>query len=81
MKRSRSVDSARTVDPNKKLKISGGRAATHKAVTFNLDSDDEIILTMKRSGQKDVDVAKRLADEGRTKYEYKSVATRYSTLR
>jgi len=80
LKRSRSVDSNATINPNKKIKISGGRAATHRDVTHILDSDDEIIYNMKRAGQKDESVVQRLIDEGRTKYQVKTIPTRYSRI-
>jgi len=35
---------------------------------------------MKRGGQKDEAVAQRLINEGRTKYQVKTIATRYSRI-
>lgn len=74
------MQSGNTTNVNKKPKVSGGRAATHKDVSHILDSDDEIIFTMKREGIKDAAIVERLIEEGRTKYEAKSIATRFSRI-
>ena len=78
-KRSRSQDSAAFVNA-KKARITGGRTTVHKDVTFEFDSDDEIIWTMKSTGQKDEAIAERLISEGRVKYAPKTISTRYARM-
>lgn len=53
----------------------------HKDITVELDSDDEIILTMKDQGIKDEVVMERLIAEGRTKYNSKTISTRYIRMK
>lgn len=64
-----------------RTRVKGGRAALAKRVTLNLDSDDEIIKTMKDKGQPDINVRDRLINEGRTKYAEKSISTRYARIK
>jgi len=78
-KRSRSQDSAAFVSA-KKARITGGRTTVHKDIGFEFDSDDEIIWTMKSTGQKDEAIAERLISEGRVKYAPKTISTRYARL-
>jgi len=78
-KRSRSQDTAAFVSA-KKARITGGRTTVHKDVTFNFDSDDEIIWTMKSTGQKDEAIADRLISEGRVKYAPKTISTRFARM-
>jgi len=78
-KRSRSQDSAAFVSA-KKARITGGRTTVHKDIDFDFDSDDEIIWTMKSTGQKDEAIAERLISEGRVKYAPKTISTRYARL-
>lgn len=65
----------------KKLKITGGRPAVAKKVTAELDSDDELIFNMKNAKYLEKDIAKRLADEGRTVYNPKTIGTRWARLK
>lgn len=67
-------------DPNR-VRITDGRAAITKKVTADLDSDDEIIKTMKDEGQKDEVIRDRLIEEGRIRYNVKSISTRYARIR
>jgi hypothetical protein len=70
-------------DPNessKKLRIEGGRPATAKRVTVDLDSDDEIIVAMKKSGSNSRQIADRLRDEGRVNYKDKTITSRYARI-
>ncbi len=46
-----------------------------------LDSDDEIIFSMKNAKFLEKDIAKRLADEGRTVYNPKTIGTRWARLK
>lgn len=52
-----------------------------RQVTVDLDSDDEIIKTMKDQGIRDEIVQQRLIREGRVKYEIKTISTRYNRIR
>ena len=63
------------------MKITGGRPAVAKKVTAELDSDDEIIFSMKNAKYLEKDIAKRLVDEGRTVYNPKTIGTRWARLK
>jgi hypothetical protein len=63
------------------LKITGGRPAVAKKVTAEMDSDDEIIFSMKNAKFLEKDIAKRLSDEGRTIYNPKTIGTRWARLK
>lgn len=52
-----------------------------RQVTVDLDTDDEIIKTMKDQGIRDEVVQQRLISEGRTKYEIKTISTRYNRIK
>lgn len=65
----------------KHLKTTGGRPALAKRVTADLDSDDELIVRMKNAKYLEKDIARRLADEGRIKYNVKTVGTRLARIR
>lgn len=64
-----------------RLKIAGGRPAVAKKVTADLDSDDELIVSMKHAKYLEKDIAKRLEDEGRTKYNSKTIGTRWARIK
>jgi hypothetical protein len=68
-------------DNAKRLKISGGHAATAKKVTWDMDSDDEIIVSMKANGRTEKEIADRLAREGRIRYHSKTIGTRWARLK
>jgi len=70
-----------TGNPYKRLKTIGARPALAKKVTADLDSDDELIVRMKNAKYLEKDIAKRLADEGRTKYNVKTIGTRWAHLK
>ncbi|KAI9771613.1 MAG: hypothetical protein M1840_001828 [Geoglossum simile] len=63
-----------------KLRVIGGRPATAKRVTANLDSDDEIIVAMKKSGSNSRQIADRLRNEGRVNYKDKTITSRYARI-
>ncbi|KAI9783545.1 MAG: hypothetical protein M1839_003715 [Geoglossum umbratile] len=63
-----------------KLRITGGRPAIAKRVTADLDSDDEIIVSMKRSGSNPRQIADRLRAEGRINYKDKTITSRYARI-
>lgn len=65
----------------KTLKTAGGRPALAKKVTADLDSDDELIVRMKNAKYLEKDIAQRLINEGRTKYNAKTIGTRYARIR
>ena len=46
-----------------------------------MDSDDELIFSMKNAKYLEKDIAKRLADEGRTIYNPKTIGTRWARLK
>ena len=67
--------------PASGIKIPGGRAAIAKKVNGEqLDSDDEIIKTMRDQGYRDELIQERLVKEDRVKYNVKSIATRYGRI-
>jgi hypothetical protein len=53
----------------------------HKRISADLDSDDELILTMRDKGYTDAQIADRLAREGRARYDRKSISTRIARIR
>lgn len=59
----------------------GGRPAIAKKITVDLDSDDDMIVRMKEAKYEEKDIAKRLADAGRVKYNPKTIGTRWARLR
>ncbi|KAI9699548.1 MAG: hypothetical protein M1820_007179 [Bogoriella megaspora] len=65
----------------KRQRVEGGRAAIAKKVTADLDSEDEIIVTMKQQNWSDRDVAYHLIAQGRINYDRKTIATRWARLR
>lgn len=64
----------------KRLKVAGGRPAMAKKVTADLDSDDELIVSMKNAKFKEKEIAQRMQDEGRVKYNSKTIGTRYARI-
>ncbi|KAI9668756.1 MAG: hypothetical protein M1831_000825 [Alyxoria varia] len=63
------------------IKIPGGRAAIAKKVNPDyLDSDDELIKSMKEQGYRDEVIQERLVKEDRIIYNVKSIATRYGRI-
>lgn len=46
-----------------------------------MDSDDELIFSMKNAKYLEKDIAKRLQDEGRTVYNPKTIGTRWARLK
>jgi hypothetical protein len=70
-----------TGEAYKKMKVTGGRPATVKKITADMDSDDELIFAMKNAKYLEKDIAKRLADEGRMKYNAKTIGTRWARLK
>lgn len=52
-----------------------------KKVVADMDSDDEIIYSMKQNGYKDRDIRERLINEGRTRYHPKTISTRWARLK
>lgn len=65
----------------KRLKTVGGHPALAKRITADLDSDDELIVRMKNAKYLEKDIAQRLADEGRIKYNAKTIGTRLARIR
>ena len=63
------------------MKVTGGRPAIAKKVTADMDSDDELIFSMKNAKYLEKDIAKRLADEGRMNYNPKTIGTRWARLK
>ena len=66
---------------HKRQKITGGRPAVAKKVTAEMDSDDELIFSMKNAKYLEKDIAKCLRDEGRTVYNPKTIGTRWARLK
>ncbi|KAK5097981.1 hypothetical protein LTS08_006736 [Lithohypha guttulata] len=65
----------------KTLKMTGGHPALAKKVTAELDSDDKLIVRMKNAKYLEKDIAQKLVDEGRIKYNAKTIGTRYARLK
>jgi hypothetical protein len=63
------------------MRVAGGRPAIAKRVTADLDSDDELIVRMKNAKYLEKDIADRLIQEGRTKYNPKTIGTRWARLK
>ena len=63
------------------MKVPGGRPAVPKKVTADLDSDDELIVRMKEARYREKDIADRLQEEGRIKYNQKTIGTRWVRIR
>ncbi|KAF2115760.1 hypothetical protein BDV96DRAFT_599328 [Lophiotrema nucula] len=55
--------------------------AYSRKVTADLDSDDELMMTMRFQGYTDQQVADRLALEGRVRYDRKSISTRIMRIK
>lgn len=53
----------------------------YKEVTAELDSDDELMMTMRERGFTDVQIAERLAQDGRSKYDRKTISTRINRIK
>ena len=68
----------------KKLKMNspmpGGRAATFKPITVDLDEEDQLLVSMKQQGHKDEEIADRLAELGGTRYQPRTIHSRYNRL-
>jgi hypothetical protein len=80
-RRKRRAATASTLNGEKKFRAPGGRPAMNKRVTADYDSDDALIVTLKQQGYSDKAVAERLAKDGRTAYQAKSVGSRWLRLR
>lgn len=63
------------------MRLTGGRPATSKKVTADLDSDDELIMRMKEAKWLEKDIAQRLANEGRMAYHPKTIGTRWTRIK
>jgi hypothetical protein len=55
--------------------------AYHKKVSAELDSDDELIMTMREKGFSDKQISDKLAKDGRIRYDQKSISTRIARIR
>ena len=53
----------------------------HKKITKDLDSDDELMMTMREKGYTDQQIADRLTREGRVRYDRKSICTRIARVK
>ncbi|KAI9752296.1 MAG: Signal peptidase complex catalytic subunit [Chaenotheca gracillima] len=62
-------------------KVEGGRPAVARKITWNLDSDDELIVALKEEGCTDREVSKRLRADGRIDYHSKTINSRYRRIR
>ncbi len=56
-------------------------AAYHRPVSHILDSDDQLMLDMRDQSYSDREIAAKLAKEGNTRYDDKSISTRVARLR
>ncbi|KAF2712447.1 hypothetical protein K504DRAFT_426745 [Pleomassaria siparia CBS 279.74] len=55
--------------------------AYHKKVSADLDSDDELMMTMREKGFSDKQISDKLAKDGRIRYDQKSISTRIARIR
>jgi hypothetical protein len=55
--------------------------AYHKKVSYELDSDDELMMEMREQGYTDRQIADKLANDNRVRYDSKSIATRVGRIR
>ncbi|KAK4620396.1 hypothetical protein CLAFUW4_11577 [Fulvia fulva] len=62
-------------------RVTGGIAAIAKPIRAEYDSDDGRIIELKQQGYADVYVANKLKEEGRMRYEPKTVGSRWLRLR
>ena len=65
----------------KRARTSGGKAAVPKPFDSDYDSDDKLIIDLKKQGCKDEDISRRFAEEGREQHSAKRVSTRWSRLK
>lgn len=63
------------------MRVEGGHPPSRRRITSELNSDDEIILSMKQDKRTDREIAQTLADAGRVKYSVKTISSRYKRLR
>jgi hypothetical protein len=66
---------------SRKVKVAGGMLAYAKKVTADLDSDDELIVSMKEQGYSDGQISDRLVSENRVHYNKKTINTRFQRIR
>ena len=59
----------------------GGKAVLSKRVVVDYDSDDGRIITLKQQGFSDEYVSQKLIQEGRIRYQAKTVTSRWLRLR
>jgi hypothetical protein len=63
-------------------KSSVGRRPVSRRIDINeLDPDDELILELKRDGVSDKAIAERFEQDGRTRYNHKSINSRWCRIR
>ncbi|KAJ4355236.1 hypothetical protein N0V95_003131 [Ascochyta clinopodiicola] len=58
-----------------------GLPAYHKKVSAQLDPDDELMLRMREKGYSDRQISDKLAQDGRVRYDQKSISTRIMRIR
>ncbi|KAF2000012.1 hypothetical protein P154DRAFT_206512 [Amniculicola lignicola CBS 123094] len=75
------IKSTPTRDPItfERRKVNNGRGP--KRITVELDSDDELMITMREKGYNDQQIADRLAKDGRANYDRKSISSRINRIR
>ena len=56
-----------------KIRVPGGRAAVSRPVSLDMNSDDEIIVSMKRKRISDKKIAEYLKESGRVDYNPKTI--------
>ncbi|KAK0779180.1 hypothetical protein LTR02_009217 [Friedmanniomyces endolithicus] len=66
---------------NKGSRVVGGKAVLPKRVVVDYDSDDGRIITLKQQGFSDEYVSQKLIQEGRIRYQAKTVTSRWLRLR
>ncbi|KAI9724357.1 MAG: hypothetical protein M1812_000425 [Candelaria pacifica] len=79
--RKRSNSTHSTIRERKKMRVEGGRTAIPKKIVADVDSEDEIIVRMKEEGFTDSKIRDHLISEGRTKYNSKTISSRWGRLR
>jgi hypothetical protein len=64
-----------------RVRRDGDRIAESRAITADLDSTDELIVSMKNQGYSNEKVVERLQEQGRINYDKKTVGSRYLRLK
>jgi hypothetical protein len=65
----------------RRSRIQGDCPAAYKKVTAELNSDDDLMMTMREKGFTDAQISQRLSKEGRARYDRKTISTRIGRIK